>query len=73
MFEYSVMVSDFVNEIIDVFMNIKFEVERKFDEILFYGSADTLREIVHKQTEGLNDNEVDEICNVLTKVEKNEI
>ena len=24
---------DFVNEIIDVFMNIKFEVERKFDEI----------------------------------------
>lgn len=47
--------------------------ERKFDEILLYGSADALREIVHKQTEGLNDSEVDEICNVLTKVEKNEI
>ena len=42
--------------------------EKEFDTILFYDSANTLRELVKKQTEGFEDNEIDEICNVLTKV-----
>lgn len=44
--------------------------EKEFNTILFYESAESLREIVRKQTDGFSENDIDEICNVLTKVEQ---
>lgn len=40
----------------------------EFEQIVMNQDADALRMIVKRKTIGLNDNEIDEVCNVLTKV-----
>lgn len=44
--------------------------EKEFDSILYYSSPDVLRDLIKNKTIGFNNAEIDEICNVLTKVEK---
>ena len=44
--------------------------EREFDAILLSDEPEVLRAIVRERTVGFNSEEIDEICNVLTKVEE---
>ena len=44
--------------------------DKEFDSILLSDSADLLRELVQTKTEGFVVSEIEEICNVLTKVEQ---
>lgn len=44
--------------------------DEEFDTVLLNESADQLRTIVKGKTEGFSSNDIDEICNVLTKVEQ---
>lgn len=44
--------------------------DKEFDNILLYDLPEELRRIIRSKTTGFNEEEIDEICNVLTKVEK---
>jgi hypothetical protein len=46
--------------------------QKEFLECLSLNSPDQLRQIVASKVTGLNDADIEEICNVLTKVNKNE-
>ena len=46
-------------------LNIK---ESEFNNIVLNGDPDNLRKVIKCRTTGFNDYEIDEICNVLTKV-----
>ena len=50
-------------------MSLLYLTDTEFKKILLSGSADMLRTFVREKTTGLEDDDIDEICNVLTKVE----